>query len=206
MSFYLYFKRLFLFVAVFMATAVLWPTTTLAAVSPATRAVSNAGLEAQVRDYFADIPVMIEIARCESEFHQYGKGGRPLHGGTGTMIGLYQISEILHREVADDFDWDIDTPEGNMSYARYLYENRGTAPWLDSKPCWNAPASAARYKAAAKALTLKQQEDMSSTTVSSADATSTLASIQERLITIFAKLSEIQVQQKPDPILASARI
>lgn len=189
MSFSIHLSRMPFFVAVIIATAVLSPSAVSAAVAPARLSGSNYGMEDRVREYFADIPVMIEIARCESEFLQYGKSGRPLHGGTGTMIGLFQISEILHRDAAENYDWDIDTPEGNMSYARHLYEKSGTAPWLASKHCWNAPASAARWKAATQELAVKQT--FATSTEQSGDAV-TFIDIRDQFLVLLARLSAYQ--------------
>ena len=31
---------------------------------------------------------------------------------------------------------DIYTVEGNMKYARHLYESEGVDPWSASSPCW----------------------------------------------------------------------
>ncbi|MBI5003994.1 hypothetical protein HZC00_02795 [Candidatus Kaiserbacteria bacterium] len=193
MSFSIHFSRMPLFVAVIIATAAFLPSAASAAVVPARLSGSNYGMEDRVREYFADIPVMIEIARCESQFIQYGKSGRPLHGGTGTMIGLFQISEVLHRDVADNFGWDIDTPEGNMSYARYLYEQHGTAPWLDSKSCWNAPASAARWKVATQAASREVVATSTEQLGGGGEGSSTsIIDIRDKFLVLLAKLSVYQ--------------
>jgi hypothetical protein len=98
---------------------------------------TNDGLEQAVRTYFADIPVMIDIARCESQFRQYNPDGSVLHGGLGNdMIGLYQLYASIHATDALAMGDDINTPEGNMKYARYLYNDQGTDPWLSSRSCW----------------------------------------------------------------------
>lgn len=182
-----------LFVAVIIATAIFAPSAASAAAAPARFSGSNYGMEERVREYFSDIPVMIEIARCESEFHQYGKSGQPLHGGTGTMIGLFQISEILHRDAADNYGWDIDTPDGNMSYARHLYEQNGTAPWLASKHCWNTPTSAARWKTATQALAAKQTTPASTERSSSEEtAAASFVDIRDQFLVLLARLSAYQ--------------
>ncbi|MBI2030242.1 hypothetical protein HYT05_01325 [Candidatus Kaiserbacteria bacterium] len=193
------------FVAVIMATTAFLPSAASAAVAPARLSGSNYGMEERVREYFSDIPVMIEIARCESQFLQYGKSGRPLHGGTGTMIGLFQISEILHRDAAENYDWDIDTPEGNMSYARHLYEQSGTAPWLASKHCWNAPASAARWKAATQELAVKQT--IATSTEQSGEGV-TFIDIRDQFLVLLARLSAYQasIPAQTGRELASAAI
>jgi hypothetical protein len=94
-------------------------------------------VEALVRAYFADAPVMIAIAKCESRFRQFTDAGNVLNGGSGGMIGVFQISAGVHRPFALTKGYDIDTVQGNLGYARYLYEKEGTNPWIDSFPCWN---------------------------------------------------------------------
>ena len=46
-----------------------------------TASTTTQSVEATVREYFADIPVMIEIARCESKFRQFADSGNVLRGG-----------------------------------------------------------------------------------------------------------------------------
>lgn len=97
-------------------------------------------VEEYVRDYFADEPVMIEIARCESRFRQFDSEGHILKNAAGSSaVGIFQIMSSIHDPVADKLGIDIYTMRGNAEYARYLYENSGTKPWeadLKSKSCW----------------------------------------------------------------------
>ncbi len=103
---------------------------------------SNALVESQVRAAFADIPVMNAIAQCESGFRQFAPNGMVLRGGNGTVLGIFQLSEG-HTAKALSFGYDIRTVEGNIAYARYLYEKQGTTPWMAAFPCWNAVAGSA---------------------------------------------------------------
>jgi hypothetical protein len=113
--------------------------------------------ESTVRAYFTDAPVMISIAECESKFTQFGKGGTALHGGMGgKMIGIFQIYSDIHADYAEGRGMDIYTTDGNLAYARHLYEREGTKPWLSSFPCWgnkdtsspeNTPAAASATQA-----------------------------------------------------------
>ncbi len=98
---------------------------------------SNALVESQVRAAFADVPVMITIAQCESGFRQFGPSGTVLRGGNGTVVGIFQLSEG-HTAKALTLGYDIQTIEGNIAYARSLYERQGTTPWMAAFPCWNA--------------------------------------------------------------------
>jgi peptidoglycan hydrolase-like protein with peptidoglycan-binding domain len=99
---------------------------------------ADATVEAMVRATFADAPVMIRVADCESKFRQFTDSGNVLHGGTGgKMIGVYQLYGDIHRSAADKLGFNIDTMLGNISYARYLYDQEGTDPWMSSFSCWN---------------------------------------------------------------------
>lgn len=97
----------------------------------------NVDVESKVREFFADTPVMIEIARCESKFRQYSDSGNPLYGGYGArMVGVFQIYENIHGSFAKEKGMDIQTLEGNLAYGKYLYDREGTQPWMSSFPCW----------------------------------------------------------------------
>ena len=56
---------------------------------PAFDPLNTDDVEAYVRAYFADIPVMVRVAKCESGFRQYNDNGNPLYGGTGGMVGVF---------------------------------------------------------------------------------------------------------------------
>lgn len=94
-------------------------------------------VEEYVRNYFSDIPVMIEIARCESRFRQHNEDGDVLRGEKNSFDrGVMQINEYFHNEDSVKLGYDILTLEGNTSYARYLFENYGVKPWKSSAKCW----------------------------------------------------------------------
>src|SRR3989344_5978567 len=104
---------------------------------------ANDGVEEAVRAYFPHVPVMAEIARCESMFRQFDSSGTPLPGGTGgNMIGVFQVNAPVHAAYARELGMDIYTLEGNFAYAKYLYENEGTRPWRSSSKCWGSAAKA----------------------------------------------------------------
>ena len=94
-------------------------------------------VEMHVRLYFRDAPIMAEIAACESHFRHLMKNGDPIRGEVNRGdIGVMQVNEYYHREDAEDMGHDIDTLDGNLKYARFLYEKYGTKPWDSSKKCW----------------------------------------------------------------------
>ncbi len=99
---------------------------------------SQASTEAAVRRYFSDIPIMAEIARCESTFrHINPRTGAVLRGYVNSNdVGVMQINTYYHGTTAARLGLDLMKLEDNMAYARYLYEREGTRPWNASRPCW----------------------------------------------------------------------
>lgn len=94
-------------------------------------------IEAHVRDYFSDTPILAEIARCESHFTQFGKNGKIMRGIKDPRdVGVMQINEHYHLEQAKKAGFDIYTLDGNLAYGRYLYEKEGARPWMASSGCW----------------------------------------------------------------------
>lgn len=86
---------------------------------------------------------MVDIASCESHFRQLNKDGNILRGEQNPLdVGAFQINEHYHLEAAKKMGLDIETLEGNIKYARYLYDTQGTKPWNWSRACWiKNPAS-----------------------------------------------------------------
>lgn len=96
-------------------------------------------VESYVRSYFADEPVLIAIAQCESHFRQFDKDGSVLRGkALPEDVGIMQINERYHKKSARAQGHDLYTIEGNLAYARYLYQKEGTTPWLASAKCWRS--------------------------------------------------------------------
>ncbi len=100
--------------------------------------VTPADTEAIVRDYFSDIPIMVEVARCESQFRHTLADGSVLRGVVDSRdTGVMQINSYYHRAAAHKLGLDIENLHDNLAYARSLYEKQGTQPWSSSAPCWN---------------------------------------------------------------------
>lgn len=98
---------------------------------------STKSTEAVVRSYFQDIPVMAEVARCESRFRHELTDGSILKGRVDPAdTGVMQINKRYHQATAVAMNLDLDDLYQNMEYARYLYEKQGTQPWSASMPCW----------------------------------------------------------------------
>ena len=94
-------------------------------------------VEKFIDDYFADIPVLAEIAKCESRFRQYNSKGEILKGKVNTYDrGVMQINILYHGKAAEKMGLDLHDIDDNVAYARALYEKEGSKPWMSSSPCW----------------------------------------------------------------------
>lgn len=94
--------------------------------------------ETAVRSYFSDIPVMIQIARCESTFKHTLPDGTVLKGKVDPAdTGVMQINMRYHGERARELGLNLNDMYDNMAYARDLYLRQGTRPWNASANCWS---------------------------------------------------------------------
>lgn len=110
-----------------------------------TTSTPDISVKGVVSDYFADVPELVSVARCESHFRQFDKSGRVLRGVVNRGdIGVMQINEYYHGEKADELGYDLYTIDGNLAYARFLYEHEGLTPWLSSSKCWKGNELALR--------------------------------------------------------------
>ncbi len=102
--------------------------------------MSSSVVKSVVENYFADIPIMIRIAECESQFRQYNAStGEVLRGRVNSADrGVMQINEMYHGNTARKLGINLLTIDGNMAYARHLYNEQGTRPWISSSPCWGS--------------------------------------------------------------------
>ncbi len=112
-----------------------------------TKAYSTPGASAEtesiVRSYFHDIPVMAEIARCESGFRHTLSDGSTLTGRVDSAdTGVMQINKRYHLQSATAMDLNLENIYDNMAYARHLYETQGIRPWNASAKCWNRTLAA----------------------------------------------------------------
>lgn len=102
------------------------------------------GTEAKVREYFSDIPVLIQVARCESTFRHTAEDGTVLRGKVDSRdIGVMQINTFYHAAEAEKLGLNLENLEDNMAYARFLYERQGTQPWSASSSCWGRTLASA---------------------------------------------------------------
>lgn len=119
------------------ATITVTATSTLPLTKKEIRNQLNANIGKSLNSYFKDAPIMAKVAYCESTHTQFSAPG-VVHRGVANNkdVGIFQINEKYHLKRSKDLGIDIYSIEGNMEYARILYEEQGLQPWSASKPCW----------------------------------------------------------------------
>ncbi len=101
--------------------------------------INSKVVEAYVKTQYADEPLLIEIARCESTFRQFDSTGNIIRGKVNNKdVGVMQINERYHAEDSAKLGYNIYTTEGNVAFGRYLYKKYGSQPWISSSPCWSS--------------------------------------------------------------------
>jgi hypothetical protein len=97
----------------------------------------RAGMQAYLAKEFKDEPILVDVARCESNFAQFDKNGDIVRGIVNhDDVGVMQINEKIHGAMAVKLGFDLHTVEGNIGYAKHLYEEQGAQPWTFSSKCW----------------------------------------------------------------------
>lgn len=126
-------------IEVAVAEAATSATTTEVVAEEAPAIPSQEEVEARVREYWQDAPIMAKVAFCESTMRQYTEDGKPLRGRVNAAdVGVMQINETVHLASAKKMGLNLETLDGNLAYARHLYRTQGTAPWVYSEHCWNS--------------------------------------------------------------------
>jgi hypothetical protein len=104
-------------------------------------------VEAYLRKEFADTPILVDIARCESTFRQFHKDGSVVRGRVNSAdVGVMQINLKYHGETAKKMGLDLNTVEDNAAFGKYLYSKYGSKPWSASSKCWSKSTAAIAQK------------------------------------------------------------
>lgn len=93
--------------------------------------------EQALADEFPDAPIMQTVAKCESGAHQFLPNGKVVTNPKTSDYGVLQINQS-HIKEAKSMGLDVSTLEGNIEYARILYDRSGLRDWLSSSNCWSA--------------------------------------------------------------------
>ena len=117
-------------------------TSTQSTTVASTQSLSTSSeIAAYVHEQYKDEPILVDIARCESTYRQYGPDGNILRGKVNhDDVGVMQINEKYHADEALKLGYDIYSVKGNVAFGKYLYEKSGAQPWSSSSKCWSAPS------------------------------------------------------------------
>ena len=78
-------------------------------------------------------PTLYAIATCESNLTQF-VNGKVLVSRTSDK-GIFQINWV-HWQEATGLGFNLNTLDGNIKFAKYLYAKNGTSDWRPSRGCW----------------------------------------------------------------------
>jgi len=100
--------------------------------------INSKVVEAYIKAQYADEPILVDVARCESTYRQFDQTGNILRGKVNSAdVGVMQINEKYHADEAVKMGYNIYTTEGNVAFAKYLYKKYGGDPWSSSESCWS---------------------------------------------------------------------
>lgn len=85
-------------------------------------------VEHMVRRTFADAPIMVDVARAESQFVPTAKNPK------STAKGVFQILDGTFKHYK--CDGNVLNASDNIRCARKIYDHEGTEPWNSSKDNW----------------------------------------------------------------------
>lgn len=96
-------------------------------------------IQEMITETFGPDSIMHSVADCESRFRQFNEDGSILRGYYNPKdVGVFQVNEYWHLETSKRLGMDIYTVEGNIAYAKHLYDLNGTRDWNASRSCWGA--------------------------------------------------------------------
>ena len=94
-------------------------------------------IQKKVEETFGKDHILVHIAQCESNFTHWNANGRIYRGEVNPQdIGVMQINTYYHGREARRLGYNLKSLDGNMAYAKYLYDHEGTKPWNSSAYCW----------------------------------------------------------------------
>lgn len=84
-----------------------------------------------------DAPLMKRVAHCESSMRQFDRNGVVISNPITADRGIFQVNVEYHGDAAKKAGLNIYTLEGNVAYAKVLFDQSGVQPWSASRNCWS---------------------------------------------------------------------
>ena len=86
---------------------------------------------------YADYRILHDIVKAESRWRQFDETGVVLKGVINQKdTGLFQINTSFWLAKANQLEYDIYEPEGNLKMGLWIYRNHGVKPWSWSQSMW----------------------------------------------------------------------
>ena len=105
-------------------------TTTQPVTDVTTAGSTPSVIERKILEAFPDAPIMVEVARCESQLDPLAD-----RGSLNVDVGLFQINQV-HLTTLNKLGLDRRNIDDNITYARILYDATGLDAWYMSRDCW----------------------------------------------------------------------
>ena len=113
-------------------------------VSSSWRSAEYQDVTQQIRTVFADAPLMVRVAKCESGLVHL-KNGEMIRNRDGSSArGVFQVLMRVHQPQMQKMGLNPERTDHYLAYVRYLYDQYGLAPWQASRHCWNKNQSPPR--------------------------------------------------------------
>lgn len=98
-------------------------------------------LARQIKAVFADAPIMVRVAMCESGL-VHRENGELLRNKNGSSArGAFQVMMSYHGPKMKKMGLDPRRTDEYLAYVRFLYDQQKLAPWSESKRCWSKPVT-----------------------------------------------------------------
>jgi hypothetical protein len=105
--------------------------------------MEEAGDQAQPEEKTELRKPLERVCSCESSgdpdsgWKQHDKDGNVIRGVINNLdVGSCQINLYYWGDEAESLGFDLNSEEGNIKMANYIYDNYGLTPWNASRHCW----------------------------------------------------------------------
>jgi hypothetical protein len=94
-------------------------------------------LARQIRAVFADAPIMVRVAMCESGL-THRENGELIRNKKGSSArGAFQVMMSYHAPEMKKMGLDPRRTDEYLAYVRHLYDQQKLAPWKETRACWS---------------------------------------------------------------------
>lgn len=91
----------------------------------------------KLRDALVPICACESVGKKDGVPQQFNADGSVVHGRIDPDDrGLCQINRRYWGKKSEELGYNIETEDGNISMANWIYDHEGVEPWRWSKPCW----------------------------------------------------------------------